>query len=102
MLDSLWGGIKDFLGSTFSSILESILNATIFKLCYFIERALCRIINILTQLFQVFSGIDKASYDGNRDYLINIFFSNKVVSNIYWGMAVIGLVLVFVFTMWAV
>ena len=102
MLDSLWGGIQDFLGDTLSSILEAILNATIFKLCYYIETALCRIINILTQLFMVFSGIEKASYDGNRDYLINIFFSNKVVNNIYWGMAMIGLVLVFVFTMWAV
>ena len=102
MLGDIWSGLSDFLGDTLSSILESVLNATIFKLCYFIEKCLCWIISLLTDLFQVFAGLEPVTYNGSKDYLINIFFSNKAINNIYWGMAIIGMVLIFVFTGWAV
>ncbi len=42
MLDSLWDSISGWIGDTLSSMLESVLNATIFKLCYYIERGLCK------------------------------------------------------------
>ena len=102
MLDGLWNTISDWMGTTFSSLLEGILNATLFKLFYHIETALCRIIGILTELFEVFAGLEQASYDGKSNYLINIFFSNKAISNIYWGMALIGIALTIGFTIWAV
>ena len=90
------------MGDTMSSILESILNATIFRLFYYIERVLCWIIEILYQMFEVFAGLVRVKYDGTADYLINIFFSNKAVTNIYWGMALIGFVLTIGFTIAAV
>lgn len=90
------------MGTTFSSILESILNATIFRVCYYIERVLCYIIDLLYQMFEVFAGLVRVQYNGTADYLINIFFSNKAVSNIYWGMALIGIVLCFGFVIFAV
>ena len=90
------------MGSTFSSILESILNATIFRLFYYLERVLCWIIDLLYQMFEVFAGITRVKYDGAPKYLINIFFSNRAVSNIYWGMALIGIVLCFGFVIAAV
>ena len=90
------------MGDTLSSIIESILNATIFKLFYYLERALCWIISILTKVFEVFAGLDRVSYNGKPDYLINIFINNKAVNNIYWGMAIIGMIMVFMFTIWAV
>ncbi len=102
MLDSLWNTISGWMGTTFSSLLEGILNATLFKLFYFIETGLCRIIGVLSELFEVFAGLEKASYNGKYDYLVNIFFSNKAISNIYWGMALIGIVLTIGFTLWAV
>ena len=102
MLGDLWGGASDLLGDTLSSILESILNATIFKLCYYIERMLCWIIGILTDLFNVFAGLDTVTYNGRQSFLINIFFANKAINNIFWGMAIIGFILIFVFTTWSV
>ena len=83
-------------------MLESVLNATIFKLCYYIEHVLCWAISILTQLFEVFAGLKRVTYSGKPNYLINIFFSNKAISNIYWGMALIGVVMLFMFTIFAV
>ncbi|MBQ7057714.1 MAG: hypothetical protein IJM83_00220 [Firmicutes bacterium] len=90
--------IKDNLGS----LLESILNATIFKLFYYIEYGLCWIIDVLTDLFSVFAGLERVTYNNSHDFLVNILFSNKAVSNIYWGMALIGVALTIAFTIWAV
>ena len=90
------------MGDTLSSILESILNATIFRLFYHLERILCWMIELLYQMFEVFAGLVKVKYNGTANYLINIFFSNKAVSNIYWGMALIGIVLTFGFAIAAV
>ena len=102
MLSDIWGSVSDFLGDGLSSLLESILHATIFKLCYYIERALCWLIGILMELFEVFAGLEPVTYNGQQQYLVNVFFSNKAINNIYWGMAIIGMILIFVFTMWAV
>ena len=103
MLDSLWDNISGWLGNSLSSILESILNATIFKLCYYIEKGLCWIVSILTQLFEVFAGLQRVTYNHQKpDYLINILFSNRAISNIYMGMAIIGMVMLIVFTIWSV
>ena len=102
MLGDLWGGATDLLGDTLSSILESILNATIFKLCYYIERMLCWIVGILMDLFNIFSGLETVTYNGSKNFLINIFFANKAINNIFWAMAIIGFILVFVFTGWSV
>ncbi len=102
MFGSLWDSIKGWIGDSLSSMLESILNATIFKLFYYLERGLCWIIDILTDLFEVFAGLTRVSYNGKADYLINVFFSNKAITNIYWGMAIIGIILTFVFAIWSV
>lgn len=102
MLGDLWNTITDWMGSTFSSILESILHATIFRVFYWIEKTLCWIISLLYDMFEVFAGLVKVKYDGTPKYLINIFFSNKAVTNIYWAMALIGVILTFGFAIAAV
>ena len=102
MLEDLWNTISDWMGETMSSLLESVLHATIFRLFYYIERMLCWIIQILYEMFEIFAGLVRVEYNGDTDYLINIFFSNRAVSNLYWGMALIGIVLTFGFTIAAV
>ena len=90
------------MGDTLSSILESILNSTLFRLFYHIERGLCYIIELLYKTFEVFAGLVRVRYNNTTDYLINIFFSNKAVSNIYWGMALIGIALTIGFAIFSV
>ena len=103
MLDGILDGIMSFLGDTLTSVLESILNATLFKVLYYAETALCWIISQLYDMFEVFAGIVRIQYgDEKPDYLINVFFSNPTVSNIYWAMALIGIALTFGFAIWAV
>ena len=103
MLDGIIDGIMSVLGDTLTSVLEAILNATLFKILYYAEIALCWIISQLYDMFEVFAGIVRIQYgDEKPDYLINVFFSNHTVSNVYWAMALIGIALTFGFAIWAV
>ena len=94
--------LADYAGSAISDGLQSILNNTIFRLVYYIAAAVCWVIGILYDLFEVMAGLVKVTYDGEKQYLINIFFGNSTVSKAYWGMAMIGFVLCFLFTIIAV
>ena len=90
------------IGDTIMNGLQSILYSTIYKLLYYLAVGCCWIINLLYSMFEVMAGLSKVSYDGDFDYLINIFFSNTTVSKIYWGMALIGLTVGFAFAIAAV
>ena len=94
----LFGGVSD----TIMNGIQAILYATIYKFLYYISVGFCWIIDLLYSMFEVMAGLSKVSYDGNFDYLINIFFANTAVSKVYWGMAMIGLVAGFAFTIAAV
>ena len=72
MLGDLWNTISDWMGSTFSSILESILNATIFRLFYYLERILCLIISILYDMFEVFAGLVRVKYNNTSPETMKI------------------------------
>ena len=102
MFASAFNAVKGALGNLISSAIESILNATLFRLFYYIEIGLCKIVGILNEMFEVFAGINKVTYNNEKDYLINIFFNNRSISNVYWGMALIGIVLAFGFAIAAV
>ena len=102
MLDELFKQITDWIPDMISTVLEQILEATIYRLFYYLAIGLCAIVDVLDQMFQVFAGLTKVSYNGESNFLINIFFSNHAVSNVYWGMALIGIALSFAFALAAV
>ena len=54
------------------------------------------------ETFEVFAGLRMVRYNGEDKFLIDVFFGNDAISRIYWGMATIGIVLCFVFTIVAV
>lgn len=111
-----FGGIGDVIGDIASSIGDVITSGFEYvadkivtglsnffgKMLYLAVKCLCYIVNVLYRFFGVFSGTDKVEYDGESQYLINVFFGNKSVNNIYWGMALLGLVLIIAFSIIAV
>ena len=97
-MTELFGGV----GDTILNGLQAILYATIYKFLYYIAVSCCWIANLFYSMFEVMAGLTKVSYDGDYDYLINIFFSNTTVSKVYWGMALIGLAAGFAFAIAAV
>ena len=98
LIDTLLQGLFDVI----FSVMEVVLDSFVGRLLYYAETGLCKIVGMLDQMFRVFAGIDKVSYDGEKDYLVNVFFNNRSITNIYWGMALIGIALAFGFTIAAV
>ena len=90
------------IGDTILNGLQAILYSTVYKLLYYLAVGCCWIIDLLYSMFEVMAGLSKVSYDGDFDYLINVFFSNTTVSKVYWGMALIGLTVGFAFAIAAV
>ena len=69
---------------------------------YALASGLCWIIDILDSFFGVMSGQVQVSYNKQPYYLINVFFENASVRNAYWAMALLGILLCFVFAIIAV
>ena len=94
MLGDIVGAIKEGF--------EYIIYNAVYRLFYYAEVALCQIVALMQGLFNAFSGVSTVRYNNNDDYLVNVFFGNRIINAIYWGMAIIGIVLIFVFTIMAV
>lgn len=84
------------------AILLAMLLVFASRILFACEGMLCKIIDILYDAFEVFAGIRTVQYNGSPDYLLEVFFSNPVVSTVYWGMACIGFALMFGFAIAAV
>ena len=97
-MTDLISGVSD----TIMDGLQSVLYATVYKFLYYVAVSCCWIIDLLYSMFEIMAGLSKVSYNGDFDYLINIFFSNTTVSKVYWGMALIGLAAGFAFAIAAV
>ena len=49
------------------------------RILFMIERLVCLFISWLQQLFNVFTGVKRAQYNGKDEYLIDVFFGNSIV-----------------------
>jgi len=76
------------------------------RLLFAIGSGLCWIVGFLTDIFEKVAGLDTITYKGSgmaeEKLLIRVFFGNSNVNTIYWGMALIGIVMCFSFTIAAV
>ena len=90
------------ISGAIGDMISTALNNTLGRFLYMIVSMINWFISVAYQLFEVFSGQIKVSYKGEPTYLTSLFFENSTVSGIYWGMAVIGVVMCFAFTIIAV
>ena len=82
--------------------LLDILQALFGWLFLVILQMLLRIVDILEKFFDVFAGTEPVYYKGEPHYLFNLFFSNRAITNLFWAMAIIAIVLSFGFCIVAV
>lgn len=104
-LDDLFDDVMDFVGDLFIKIITPLIDALLDLfgwLFYIIVSTLCNFVKIIYQFFSVFSGTTKIEYNGQKQYLINVFFGNKQINEVYWGMALIGFVFLIFLTIIAV
>ena len=88
-------GIGDMILDAFKSAFEYVLENVFYRFFYLIVTGLCKLVGYLDQLFKVFSGQGEVKYDGNATHLLDIFFRNHTINNVYWGFALLGVVLAF-------
>ena len=60
-----------------------------------ITQMLLRIVDIIETFFDIFAGTEPVYYKGEPAYLFNMFFSNKAITNLFWAMAIIAIVIAF-------
>ncbi len=91
-------GLVSLLAVTFRVLIQ--------KFLFFIGRGLCWIVGFLSDLFEMVSGMNTVTFNtgkmGERKLLIKAFFGNANLNTIYWGMALIGIVLCIGFAIFAV
>ena len=102
-LDDITGFLSDnVIGSVTDSIGQLILYNIVYRILYYIAIAFCKLIYILDMLTEAFTGSRKVWFDGDTKFLVNIFFQNHAVTNIYWAMALLGVIFAFAFAVIAV
>ncbi len=102
LVDSAINTISGAMSSLADSIGDSITTAIsnfVGKVMYYITNAFMWLVSVLQQLFDVFSGTTKVKYSGEDMYLVDVFFQNKSISNVYWAITLLGIVFVIVFTL---
>lgn len=102
VVDSAINSISGAMSSLADSIGDSITTAIsnfVGKVMYYITSAFMWLVSVIQQLFDVFSGTTKVKYSGDDMYLLDVFFQNKTVSNVYWAITLLGVVFVIAFTL---
>lgn len=94
--------IPDMIGDALKSAFEYVLENVFYRFFYLIVTGLCKLVGYLDQMFKVFSGQSAVKYDGEPTHLLDVFFNNHSINNIYWGFALLGIVLAFAAAMIAV
>ena len=74
----------------------------IWTLLYEVCSLLTWLMQCIYETFEIFAGLRTVRYNGEDKFLIDVFFGNDAISRIYFGMASIGIVLCFAFTIIAV
>lgn len=69
----------------------------VYVLLYGLFRGLLNLTKFIESFFDVFAGTAKIFYKGDADFLINIFFGHDAVTNAFWAMALIAIVMAFGF-----
>ena len=82
--------------------LLTILQTLFGWLLYLILSWTLTVVDMLEKMFNIFSGTQTVNYDGESAYLLEIFIGNSAVTNVFWAMAIIGIILSFGFTIVAV
>lgn len=69
----------------------------VYVLLFGLFQGLLNLTKFIESFFDVFAGTAKIFYKGDADFLINIFFGHDAVTNAFWAMALIAIVMAFGF-----
>lgn len=82
------------------NIVDQLVDALLewlFTLLYGLFVAILKVVDFIASFFDVFAGTSKIIYNGDADFLLNVFLGHDAVTNSFWAMALIAIVLAFGF-----
>ena len=82
--------------------LLTILQSLFGWLFLLILQLLLKIVDIVESFFNVFAGTTEVYYYGEPEYLFNLFFTSAGITNLFWAMVIIAVILSFGFCIVAV
>ncbi len=94
IIDGLFDFAEDVVYFLFDG-LNTLFGDFLGMVCYEVISILCYLLKILYDFFSVFAGMKTVTYNGSQQYLIHIFFGNTLINDVYWAMALVGVVIVF-------
>ena len=68
------------------------------KILMWLQIGLSRLVDMIMQLFSVFSGIDTVKIDGKEESLLLYFIGNQNVIKVFWAIFIIGVFCLILFT----
>ena len=77
--------------------LSRLLFDWVYRLLFGLFQGLLNLTKFIESFFDIFAGTAKIFYKGEADFLINIFFGHDAVTNAFWAMALIAIVMAFGF-----
>lgn len=80
----------------------SVLGAIWTPMCYAFFSGILKFIDLLEKIFNIFAGIENVKYNNNDDFLLNVFFQNNVINNVFRAMTLLALAILIVFTIIAI
>ena len=89
----MFDGIIDTIKGWVASFIEY----TLWRIFWFIEIVVVKFVGFMESVMMIFTGEKTVKYNGEDNYLLNIFFEHDSVRGIYGGMALIGIIFCFVF-----
>ncbi len=86
-------------------MMEAIIEAITYVVAiilFYVEKLLCELLDLLYNMFEVFAGVSQVRYAGKDTFLFDVFFQNATINYVFWGMALISIALLFLFSILAV
>lgn len=109
MITEIADTIAEFVGGLVGTLADTVVGDIVHGISVYLGTKILLLVQLVMELvraayslFSVFAGITKIRWDGEYTYLFQIFFQNSAINGIYWGMGMIGFVLLIAFTMVAV
>ena len=92
------GSLLDPIKDWFSSLVENVL----YRIFYFLETLILRFVALVEDTMMIFTGEKTITYESKDTTLIDVFFNHNSIKGIYTGIAAIGIMFAFAFTIIAV
>ncbi|MBR4581657.1 MAG: hypothetical protein IKO32_10530 [Lachnospiraceae bacterium] len=97
ILDDLGNIVSDAVGGALQSAFDYILYNFVYVIFYYLEYGFCKLIWVVDNIYEVFTGSREVFYNGKSSFLTNVFFQNSTINKVYWGMALLGIAFAFGF-----